>query len=67
MREKINELMQQYEVTLKRKQMLLQPLVDKKNSIDDEWTIVNQENYSRLKAETEMLIKHIEDLRWVIE
>lgn len=67
MREKINELMQQYEVILKRKQMLLQPLVDKKNSIDDEWTIVNQENYSRLKAETEMLIKHIEDLRWVIE
>lgn len=66
MREKINELMQQYEVTLKRKQMLLQPLVDKKNSIDDEWTIVNQENYSRLKAEVEMLIKHIEDLRWVI-
>lgn len=70
MKNKINELIQQYNTTLERKQGLLQPLIDKKNNddwIESKWNIIDQEKYSKLKSETEMLKRHIEDLRWVIE
>lgn len=67
MREKIKELIKQYNTSLERKQRLLQPYIDKKNGSEEEWNIVDQENYSRLKAETEMLKRHIEDLEYLLE
>lgn len=66
----MNELLEQYKTTLERKQNLLQPYIDKKNNDDwteQKWNIIDQENYSRLKAETEMLKRHIDDLEWIIE
>lgn len=71
MEEKIKELLKQYKVTLERKLRLLQPYIDKKNDVntwlDKTWNIIDEENYSRLKAETEMLKRHIEELEWIIE
>jgi hypothetical protein len=70
MNEKINELLEQYKTSLERKQNLLQPYIDKKNDDDlfePKWNIIDQENYSRLKAETEMLKRHIDDLEWIIK
>jgi 2-oxoglutarate dehydrogenase complex dehydrogenase (E1) component-like enzyme len=67
MQEKINQLLEQYRTNLERKQRLLQPYIDKKNESEEEWNIIDQENYSRLKAETEMLKRHIDDLKWILE
>jgi len=71
MNEKIIELVEQYRVSLKRKQSLLQPYIDKKNNpdtwLDKTWNIIDEENYSRLKAETEMLESYVEDLEWILE
>lgn len=70
MNEKINELLEQYKISLERKLNLLQPYIDKKNDDDlfePKWNIIDQENYSRLKAETEILKRHIEDLEWIVK
>lgn len=64
---KINQLLEQYKTTLERKQRLIQPYIDKKTESEEEWNIIDQENYSRLKAEIEMLKRHIEDLEWISE
>jgi len=72
MNEKINQLLEQYNTTLERKKKLIQPYIDKKNSDEcffdsSKWNIIDQERYSKLKAETEMLKRHIEDLEWILE
>ena len=70
MNEKVNELLEQYNSNLERKLRLLQPYIDKKNDDDlfePKWNIIDQEHYSKLKAETEMLKRHIDDLEWIIK
>lgn len=71
MENKLKELIEQYKVSLGRKQRLLQPYIDKKNDVntwlDKTWNIIDEENYARLKAETEMLQRHIEDLERIME
>jgi hypothetical protein len=67
MNEKINQLINEYSNTLKRKQRLMQPHIDKKNESFEDWNIKDQEEYSRLYSECEMLKKHIDDLMWILE
>jgi cell division protein FtsB len=70
MKEKITNLIISYKSSLERKERLLQPYIDKKNDDDlfePKWNIIDEENYSKLKAETEMLKRHIDDLEWIIK
>jgi hypothetical protein len=45
----------------------MQPHIDKKNESFEDWNIKDQEEYSRLYSECEMLKKHIDDLMWILE
>jgi len=68
MNEKINQTLKDYNTNLERKQRLLQPYIDEKNSSLDGFANIKHElEYTRLYYECEMLKRHIEDLKWILE